>query len=149
MTCAGDAVEIGGLGDVRDDAQLVEALGRQRIAEEQDPARGDGPATSSSFLARNQLGARPIWASDMPKRARLAGDDQIAMQRQLVAAGDGIALHDGDDGQRIDLDRVQHGLDGRGAHRPLGPLPHIEAGAEHRSRRADHGHALVGVRRLA
>ena len=30
-----------------------------------------GPATSSSFLARNQLGARPIWASDIPKRAAL------------------------------------------------------------------------------
>ncbi len=28
-----------------------------------------GPSTSISFLARNQLGARPTWASDMPKRA--------------------------------------------------------------------------------
>jgi hypothetical protein len=70
------------------------------------------------------------------------------MQRQLVAAGDRIALDDGQDGERIDLDRMQHGLDGRGAAGAGGALFHVEAGAEHGPGRTHHGHALGRARRL-
>ncbi len=69
--------------------------------------------TSSSFLARNQLGARPILASDMPNRAASLATTKSQCKRKLVAAGDGVALHDRDHRQGVELDRVEHGLDRR------------------------------------
>ena len=111
-------------------------------------ARRDGAGHLQQLLGQEPARRQPDLGQRHAEAGSRAGDHEVAMQRQLVAAGDRIALHDGDDGQRIVLDRVQHGLDGRGAGRTRGALLHVEAGAEHRPRRADHGHALARARRL-
>ena len=68
------------------------------------------------------------------------------MQRQLVAAGDGVTLNHGDHRQRAKLDGAQHHLDAAllaGAGR-LAALGHVEAGAEDVALAADHDDAVLG-----
>ena len=68
------------------------------------------------------------------------------MKRQLVAAGDGIAVDDGNDGQGAEFDRAQHQLDAARAAAADGPatLGHVEAGAEHVALATDHHDTIVG-----
>ena len=105
------------------------------------PPSASWPGTSS---ARGRS-----CASDMPKRACLARHHEVAVQRQLVAAGDRIALHDRDDRQRVELDGVQHRLDAaRVADRRRSPRSRRSRPAQNTGALgADHRHALVGARR--
>ena len=53
---AGDGLELGWLGDMRDDAQIVEALRRQRIAQQQDAARRHRPRHLQQLLGQEPAG---------------------------------------------------------------------------------------------
>jgi hypothetical protein len=97
------------------------------------------------------VGASPICASDIPNDAFVEATTKVAVQCQLIPARDGVALHDRHHGERIVLDEFEDVLDW--ARRAGGALPQplaqVQAGAEHRSVRAQHEYALLRRRLLA
>ena len=95
-SCAGELerdVDGGaGLGQAVDDAELVEALGGHRVAGERqlhDDVVGHAPRQPQQRAAGGH--ERALGLGD-PHFGALGGDDQIAGERDLHAAGDGEAL---------------------------------------------------------
>jgi hypothetical protein len=67
------------------------------------------------------------------------------MKRQLVAAGDGVAVDDRDDGQGAEFDSAQHHFDAArvAAADRLATLRHVESGTEHVALAADHHDTIL------
>ena len=85
-----------GLGEAVDDAELVEALGGQRVAGERelhDHVVGHPPGQAQQRAAGGDQRALGLGDAQL---GALGGDDQVAGERDLHAAGDGEALDRGD-----------------------------------------------------
>ena len=81
-----------GLGEAVDETELVEALGGQRVAGEgqlHDDVVGHPPGQAQQRAAGGD--ERALGLGD-PHLGALGGDDQVAGERDLHAAGDGEAL---------------------------------------------------------
>ena len=143
----GGLFQVGRLCQMRDEAELVHAGCRQGVAEQQDFPRRRG-AGDLQQLFRQEPAWREAHLRQRHAEAGIcAGHHQIAMQRQFVAAGDSVAVHDADDGQRENFDQVQHLLDAGFALRMFRPPFQVEAGAEHRAGGANDHQPLVRLRR--
>jgi hypothetical protein len=70
-----------------------------------------GPSTSISFLARNQLGASPTCASDMPKRAFWLATTRSQCSASSLPPAIASPCTTADHRQRAELDGAQHDLD--------------------------------------
>jgi len=103
-----------------------------------------GPMISSSFWARAKPGTRPMRASGMPSRAP-SRRSQVAVQRELAAAGDGVAVDHRDGGVARGLDPAQHRHD---VHLGLARLhlAQVAARAESGPGAAHHHHPHVAPR---
>jgi hypothetical protein len=118
---------------------------RQRVSQQQHLARRHRPQHFHQLLGQEPVGGEADLGQRHAEARLLARHDDIAMQRQLVAAGDRIALDDGDHRERAQLDRAEHDLDPAGlavADR-LAALRHVEAGAEDMALAADDHDAIV------
>ena len=116
-------------------------LGGQGVAQQQDLPREHRAAHLEQLLGEEPRRGQPHLGERHAEAGVGRRHDEVAVQRQLVAAGDGGALHHGHDRQRPGLDPVEQRLDvlilarglpaGRGRRRTpaLGP---------------DHGDPLVG-----
>ena len=133
--------------DLVDHVQLVHARRRQRIAEQQHLPGGHRPPDLHDLFREEPGRHEPDLRERHPEARAPRGDDQIAMERQLVAARDGVAVDHAEHRQRVALDGIQHGLDRTLRVERAGALAQVHAGAEHRTLRPDHDQT-VGLPRL-
>ena len=146
-------LEVPGLGDPGDHPEFVHAARRQRVAEKEHLAGRHRTALLDDLLREEPVRSESDLGEGHAEPGPGARDREVAVERNLVAARDGVPLHHRDDGEREVLEGAERSHDRGRAPEVLGALAEVHAGAEHGARGPQHRHPLLrprigGERRL-
>ena len=146
----GHPLDVGGGHELIDHADLVGALRVDEPAGEEEMPRVRGAQDLHQLLAQREGDEEPDTRQRHAEARALGGHAEVAVERQLAAARDGVAVHHGDGGMAGALDPLEHLGDAAlgialGVVLALAHLAEVHSGAEGRPLPSDHHHPHVRV----